>query len=34
MSYILDALKKMEQEKNMKAAPKERINLSGGSAER
>lgn len=29
MSYILDALKKMEQEKNMKAAPKERINLSG-----
>lgn len=29
MSYILDALKKMEQEKNMKAAPKEKINLSG-----
>lgn len=29
MSYILDALKKMEQEKNLKAAPKEKINLSG-----
>ena len=29
MSYILDALKKIEQEKNKKAAPAGRINISG-----